>query len=47
MIERIPQRAMDDCATCVAAMVMGFPYSYEKVLEDSNNIQRSMQKENF
>jgi hypothetical protein len=33
MIERIPQRAMDDCVTCVVAMVMGYPY--ELVLEDS------------
>jgi hypothetical protein len=35
MIERIPQREMDDCAICVAAMVMGPPYNYERVLKDS------------
>lgn len=26
---------MDDCAICVAAMVMGSPYNYERVLKDS------------
>jgi len=35
MIQRIPQRAKDDCAICVVAMVMGPPYSYERVTEDS------------
>lgn len=34
MIGRIPQRTSDDCATCVLAMVTGFPY--ERVLEDSH-----------
>jgi hypothetical protein len=37
-IERIPQRAIDDCAICVAAMVMGSPYDYERMLESSNSI---------
>ncbi|MGA8616397.1 MAG: hypothetical protein WB760_32825 [Xanthobacteraceae bacterium] len=40
MIERIPQRGMDDCAICVAAMVMGSPYSYERVLQDSNKYSK-------
>ncbi len=35
MILRIPQRGMTDCAICAVAMVMGPPYSYERVEEDS------------
>lgn len=35
MIERIPQRSKTDCAICAVAMVMGQPYSYERVLSDS------------
>ncbi len=35
MIVRIPQRAQDDCTICAVAMVMGLPYSYERVLADS------------
>jgi hypothetical protein len=35
MITRIPQRAQGDCAICTVAMVMGPPYSYERVLADS------------
>ena len=35
MIIRIPQRTQDDCAICTVAMVMGPPYSYERVLADS------------
>lgn len=35
MLARIPQRAQDDCAICAVAMVMGPPYSYERVLADS------------
>jgi hypothetical protein len=31
---------MEDCAICVAAMVMGAPYSYERVLEDSNKYSK-------
>jgi hypothetical protein len=38
MIERILQRAIDDCAICVAAMAMGSPYDYERVLEGNNSI---------
>jgi hypothetical protein len=36
LITRIPQRAKDDCAICVVAMVMGSPYTYERVLHDSH-----------
>jgi hypothetical protein len=35
MIIRIPQRTQDDCAICTVAMVMGSPYTYERVLADS------------
>jgi hypothetical protein len=35
MIVRIAQRTQDDCAICAVAMVMGPPYSYERVLTDS------------
>jgi hypothetical protein len=35
MIKRIPQRTQNDCVICVLAMVMGPPYSYERVLQDS------------
>lgn len=35
MIVRIPQLTQDDCATCTVAMVMGPPYSYERVFADS------------
>ncbi len=38
MIERIPQRTMDDCVICVVAMVMGL--SYERVLEDSTRYEQ-------
>jgi hypothetical protein len=40
MIKRIPQRGMDDCVICVAAMVMGSPYNYERVLKDSSKYQK-------
>lgn len=36
MILRIQQRTPDDCAICALAMVMGPPYTYERVLEDSH-----------
>lgn len=35
MIVRIPQRSKDDCVICAVAMVMGPPYTYERVLVDS------------
>jgi hypothetical protein len=41
MIERIPQREMDDCVICVAAMVMAAPYTYERVLADSHKYQKT------
>ena len=34
MIQRIPQRTQDDCAICTVAMVMGPPYSYERVFAE-------------
>jgi len=34
MITRIPQRTKNDRALCAVAMVMGHPYSYERVLQD-------------
>jgi hypothetical protein len=36
MLKRIAQRTKTDCAICVIAMVMGQPYSYERVLTDSS-----------
>jgi len=41
MIERIPQRSEDDCVICVVAMVMGAPYSYEKMLIDSQPYKKT------
>ena len=41
MITRIPQRTKDDCTICVVAMVMGPPYTYERVLEDSSKYPKS------
>lgn len=35
MIIRMAQRNRDDCAICALAMVMGHPYTYERVLVDS------------
>jgi hypothetical protein len=35
MIDRIAQRTKDDCAICTVAMVMGEPYTYERVLTES------------
>jgi len=35
MIKRIAQRKKEDCAICAVAMVMGEPFSYERVLRDS------------
>ena len=40
-ITRIPQRTKDDCTICVVAMVMGPPYTYERVLEDSSKYPKS------
>jgi len=35
IIVRIPQRAQNDCAVCNVAMVMGPPYTYDRVCADS------------
>ena len=40
MIVRIPQRTQDDCAICTVAMVMGFPYSYERVFAYSAKYEK-------
>jgi hypothetical protein len=40
-MERISQRTEDDCVTCVLAMVMGPPYNYERVLQDSRKYQKT------
>jgi hypothetical protein len=40
MIVRIPQRTQDDCAICTVAMVMGPPYSYERVLAESGRFPK-------
>jgi hypothetical protein len=40
MIVRIQQRSKDDCAICAVAMVMGSPYSYERVQSDSNKYSK-------
>ena len=40
MITRIAQRGPDDCGICAVAMVMGPPYSYERVLADSHSYLR-------
>jgi hypothetical protein len=41
MMEPISQRTLDDCSICVTAMVMGPPYNYERVLEDSKKYPKS------
>ena len=41
MMERISQRTEDDCVICVLAMVMGPPYNYERVLQDSKKYRRT------
>lgn len=40
-MEKISQRTGDDCLICVLAMVMGPPYSYERVLEDSKKYRQT------
>ena len=39
-MEKIPQRTHDDCTICVVAMVMGPPYTYERVSQDSQKYPR-------
>lgn len=41
MMEKISQRTPDDCSICVVAMVMGPPYTYEKVSQDSQKYPRT------
>ncbi len=41
MMEKISQRTEDDCVICVLAMVMGPPYNYERVLQDSKKYRRT------
>ena len=41
MMEKISQRTQDDCAICVIAMVMGPPYTYERVFRDSKKYPRT------
>lgn len=47
MIVRIPQRTKEDCAICVVAMVMGHPYSYERVQKDSMKYAKVLPDGNF
>jgi hypothetical protein len=44
MMEKISQRTEDDCVICVLAMVMGPPYNYERVLQDSKKYRRTDDK---
>jgi hypothetical protein len=43
VIERIPQIERTDCAICVAAMAMGHPYTYERVLRDSDKYPKVLE----
>jgi hypothetical protein len=47
MITRIAQRTQDDCATCVVAMVMGSPYTYQRVLADSDKYLKTSHNGKF
>jgi hypothetical protein len=40
MIIRIPQRTKDDCVICAVSMVMGPPYTYERVELDSERYEK-------
>jgi hypothetical protein len=40
MLLAISQRTTDDCVVRVLAMVMGPPYDYERVLQDSARYQK-------
>ena len=39
-MEKISQRAKDDCVICVLTMIMGPPYTYERVLQDSKKYRQ-------
>src|ERR1035438_2678371 len=41
MMEKISQRTQDDSTICVLAMVMGPPYSYERVFEDGKQYPKT------
>jgi len=41
LMEKISQRTEADCVVCVLAMVMGQPYTYERVLEDSEKYPKT------
>ncbi|MGH7084038.1 MAG: hypothetical protein ACREFN_03510 [Acetobacteraceae bacterium] len=47
MILRIPQRRQNDCAVCAVAMVMDSPYTYERVLKDSEDYPRRSRNGKF
>ena len=47
MIQRIPQRAKNDCAICTVAMAMGSPYTYEDILCDSKRYPHSTEDGKF
>jgi hypothetical protein len=40
-MEKISQRTGNDCVICVLAMVMGPPYTYEKVLQGSEKYSKT------
>jgi len=44
MMEKTPQRTRDDCTICALAMVMGPPYTYERVLDDSRKYTKTDDK---
>jgi hypothetical protein len=46
-MEKISQRTEDDCVVCVLAMVMGQPYTYERVLQDSKKYPKTNAAENW
>ncbi|MGA3208041.1 MAG: hypothetical protein ABSE05_09465 [Syntrophales bacterium] len=47
MIKRIPQRSKTDCAICTVSMVMGHPYTYERVLSDSDKYAKVSKNRKF
>jgi hypothetical protein len=38
---------MDDCVICVVAMVMGYPFTYERVLKDSDIFPKTVESGKF
>lgn len=46
-MEKVSQRTGDDCVVCVLAMVMGPPYTYERVLENSKKYQQTDDRGRF